>query len=328
MPCIEDAQALLDQFGFNFKVRVIANEDFKKMVLDPILIVSDGVADTNELFIRSYKMIQMFEGREKKGPIPAMSQTEDTYAELKVGKLAQSQMEEAKVFLPRDVAAVSADKGFRHVHVIGRCGYACENMDSFSLARKRISLLPEQDQKNGKPILVLNLANPVNPGGGVRNGAKAQEEDLCRKSSLLVSLEGRSAVPYYEYNRSLDTYMGSDAVMIQPQVEIIKDENGELLEDTAIAAVMTCAAPMIKYGMEGMSQKQYESMMLGRITGMLKVAAHLGYGRMTFATDVRCRNTAITGIRNGKQNIFTCTDRSVRIRRHFSGKPEVQRKDQ
>ena len=46
-------------------------------------------------------------------------------------------------------------------------------------------------------ILVLNLANPVNPGGGARRGARAQEEDLCRKSSLLLSLEDVSAKSYY-----------------------------------------------------------------------------------------------------------------------------------
>ena len=195
-------------------------------------------------------------------------------------KLTREQMEEARVFLPKDVKKAGKYKDFQHVHVMGRCGYACENTDSFSLARKRFSLLPEQDRKKSKPILVLNLANPVNPGGGVRKGAKAQEEDLCRKSSLLISLESRNALPYYEYNRSLNTYLGSDAVMIQPQVEIIKDENGNLLEDSVIVAVMTCAAPMLKYGMEGLSQKQYEDMMLGRITGMLKVAAYMGYERL------------------------------------------------
>ena len=71
--------------------------------------------------------------------------------------------------------------------------------------------------------------------------------------------------------------MGSDAVVINPQVEIIKDENGNLLEDTVVVAVMTCAAPMLKYGMEGMSQKEYESLMYKRITGMLQVAAYMGY---------------------------------------------------
>ena len=190
-------------------------------------------------------------------------------------KLTREQMEDARVFLPDDVKAVSRKKDFRHVYEIGRCEYSCENIDSFSLARKRIDTFPDTDEN--ERVLVLNLANPVEPGGGVRRGAKAQEEDLCRKSSLLVSLEGPEAAPYYAYNRSLDTYMGSDAVMIQPQVEIIRDENGDLLDESVIAAVMTCAAPMLCYGMEGMDQRQYESLMLGRITGMLKVAAYLGY---------------------------------------------------
>ena len=100
-------------------------------------------------------------------------------------------------------------------------------MDSFSLALSYDIGFEDEDR-----ILVLNLANPVNPGGGVRKGAKAQEEDLCRKSSLLVSLEGKNALTYYEYNRSLHTYMGSDAIIIHPHVEVFKDENGELLEDS------------------------------------------------------------------------------------------------
>ena len=193
-------------------------------------------------------------------------------------KLTRQQMEEARVFLPREVKAVSESKDFEHYHVLGRCGYSCVNEDSFTLARKRTEEFSyDLEEADAKPVLVLNLANPVHPGGGVRKGSKAQEEDLCRKSSLLVSLESRNALPYYEYNRSLYTYMGSDAVIIHPQVEIIKDEKGNLLDDTVIVAVMTCAAPMLRDGMEGMSQSEYEAMVYQRITGMLKVAAYLGY---------------------------------------------------
>ena len=193
-------------------------------------------------------------------------------------KLTREQMEEAQVFLPKEVEAFSEYKDFKHFQSEERCEYSCVNLDSFTAARKMEEELPQYFGKIGEPpVLVLNLANPVNPGGGVRHGAKAQEEDLCRKSSLLLSLESRNASSYYKYNRSLHTYMGSDAVIIHPQVEIIKDENGELLEDTAIAAVMTCAAPMINYGLEGMTQQQYEAMVYKRIAGMLKVAAYLGY---------------------------------------------------
>ena len=114
-------------------------------------------------------------------------------------------------------------------------------------------------------------------GGGGRNGARAQEEDLCRKSSLLLSLESKEAREYYDYNKSLNTYMGSDALMIAPYVEIIKDENGDLLDDTVVVSVLTCAAPMISHGKEGMSESEYEDMVYNRIMGMLKCSAYLGY---------------------------------------------------
>lgn len=110
-------------------------------------------------------------------------------------KLSQSQMKEAFVYLPAEVEEVCGSKDFPHIHRMGRIGVGCENMDSFALARKRYLdcayMLSGQGENR---ILVLNLANPVNPGGGVRKGAKAQEEDLCRKSSLLVSLEGKEVI--------------------------------------------------------------------------------------------------------------------------------------
>ena len=74
--------------------------------------------------------------------------------------------------------------------------------------------------------------------------------------------------------------MGSDAIMITPQVEIIKDENGELLPESVVVSVMTCAAPMITEGKEGMTEQQYRSMICYRIICMLAVAAHLGYQTM------------------------------------------------
>ncbi|MCB6492487.1 MAG: TIGR02452 family protein [Coprococcus sp.] len=191
-------------------------------------------------------------------------------------KLSEKEMQEIQVYLPDDVKKNCSDSDFSSPFVVGRCGHGCENIDSFALARKRLgdTYLFTRDDHG---ILVLNLANPVHPGGGVRNGARAQEEDLCRKSSLLLSLESKEARKYYDYNKSLNTYMGSDALMVAPYVEIIKDENGDLLDDTVVVSVLTCAAPMISHGKEGMSESEYEAMVYNRIMGMLKCSAYLGY---------------------------------------------------
>ena len=191
-------------------------------------------------------------------------------------KLSNDSMRRVQVLLPEEVRDICGNPDFKRAFVLGRCGYDCNNMDSLTAARKLYKKSFWFNQKS-KPVLVLNFANPVNPGGGVRRGARAQEEDLCRKSSLLLSLESRDAARYYEYHRGLHTYMGSDAMMFTPEVEVIRDENGSLLEETVIVAVLTCAAPMVKRGMEGMSDQEYQEMVCRRITGMLKCVAYFGY---------------------------------------------------
>ncbi|MCR5417967.1 MAG: TIGR02452 family protein, partial [Lachnospiraceae bacterium] len=193
-------------------------------------------------------------------------------------KLSREEMSMATVLLPEEVEKIcSLTASNRHIS-LGRCGYGCVNMDSFALARMRLEKSPHLfDSGKEKKLLVLNMANPVNPGGGVRNGAKAQEEDLCRKSSLLLSLESMTAAKYYQYNRSLESCLGSDAMILSPEVEIIRDEQGRLLPETSIVSVLTCAAPMIRYGKEGLSEDAYRALVFRRITAMLKCAVHFGY---------------------------------------------------
>ena len=96
-------------------------------------------------------------------------------------KLSRSEMEEAKVIMPNDVWDTSSRPEFEPPFVMGRCVINCENKDSFAVARERAAE-KHQFGNNSQNVLVLNMANPVNPGGGVRRGAKAQEEDLCRNS--------------------------------------------------------------------------------------------------------------------------------------------------
>ncbi len=60
VPCINDLNNLFRIYGYEFAVRVIANEQFNESVLQPILLASGGIADTSELFIRAYQMYGMF----------------------------------------------------------------------------------------------------------------------------------------------------------------------------------------------------------------------------------------------------------------------------
>ena len=211
-----------------------------------------------------------------------ISMFEDTMQILKQGwyekngrkfslKLSAADIQSIQVCLPVYVKAICNTPEFKPTAVeSGTSVHTCENIDSYAMARRRLA-------EGCSKILVLNLASPVHPGGGVRRGARAQEEDLCRKSSLLLSLESKAARKYYDYNKSLHSFMGSDALMITPQVEIIKDENGVLLDDTDVVSVLTCAAPKVSNGKEGMKEMAYRELVYNRITGIVKCAAYFGY---------------------------------------------------
>lgn len=99
-PCITDLNTLFLENGYGFSARIIANDDFNDLVLKPILIASDGVSDTSELFMRGYQLIKMF-GDERptrqraSNPISSRVVFNDTLSELKVGKIAQTFLREA-----------------------------------------------------------------------------------------------------------------------------------------------------------------------------------------------------------------------------------------
>lgn len=191
-------------------------------------------------------------------------------------KLTRDEQKNVKVFLPNEINELENYRFDKKFFSADKCVYGCENADSFSAAREMIKKYPNSFSGDRK-VLVLNFANPIRPGGGVRYGALAQEEDLCRKSSLLISLESRESEKYYEYNKNLCSNMGSDAIIVTPKVEIIKDEKGNLLDESVIVSVITCAAPIIRYDCDGIDEEEYKSIFYNRIMGILRCAAVMGY---------------------------------------------------
>lgn len=190
-------------------------------------------------------------------------------------KLTKDRQRKAVVYDAHTVAAMRSAPRGGSPSAMGRCRYEVVNRDSFDAARE---IAQDDSYRSGRPnVLVLNFANPVSPGGGVRVGANAQEEDLCRKSSLLLSLESEEAAAFYSAHRRLGGYLASDAMILSPEVEIIRGADGALLPETAIVSVLTCAAPAIRFECEPPEKEELERLLYTRIMGMLQLAAHEGY---------------------------------------------------
>lgn len=146
-----------------------------------------------------------------------------------------------------------------------------EGDTTFAAAKKYISF--------GKTA-VLNFANPVNPGGGVQNGAAAQEECLCRSSNLYPCLCCDNVFPgFYQYHRMLqDTYY-SDRLIYTKNVTVFKDDRDVPLimpeKDWFQVDVITCAAPYMgrqKY----INQRVLHSVFKSRIKNIFEAAADNG----------------------------------------------------
>jgi len=97
-----------------------------------------------------------------------------------------------------------------------------------------------------KNVVIHNFASGHSPGGGVRNGSPAQEEDICRCSNLLPSLDAWPE--FYEDNKAyLD---GNECLdkMIYSTVKLVKDGSYKKLNCPVGAGVITYMAPAIRRG--------------------------------------------------------------------------------
>jgi uncharacterized protein (TIGR02452 family) len=91
-------------------------------------------------------------------------------------------------------------------------------------------------------VALLNFASARNPGGGFLNGAKAQEEDLCRCSGLYPCL--LRCMDYYDANRNQTSLLYTDYAIYSPLVPFFKIRGtGELLPRPFCVSVITAPAP-------------------------------------------------------------------------------------
>lgn len=103
----------------------------------------------------------------------------------------------------------------------------------------------------GKRICVLNFASAIRPGGGVKYGSGAQEESLCRCSTLYPTLDRRWLWQcFYDVNRVMKDVRHTDACIYSPRVLICKTDESlpkrMAPEDFVEVDVLSCAAPNLR----------------------------------------------------------------------------------
>ena len=141
-------------------------------------------------------------------------------------------------------------------------------------------------------VAVLNFASATNPGGGVTIGSHAQEECLCRCSTLYPTLDTDDLLKnYYDFHYKRHNALYTDACIYTPNILVIKsdtDKPQRLPKDKWISVdVLTCAAPNLrprpsnKYNPGAgkhiaVSDDELYDLHISRAKQILTVAAHHG----------------------------------------------------
>ena len=129
-----------------------------------------------------------------------------------------------------------------------------------------------------KKICVLNFAAPTHPGGGVWKGSAAQEESICRSSTLYPTLDTDVMKgKYYHYNSQYYDFHGWDTCIYSPDIIICKDDAdyipARLSRDEFLKIdVITCAAPHIHKG-KFIPDKELFAIHVKRANNILRIAA-------------------------------------------------------
>lgn len=131
--------------------------------------------------------------------------------------------------------------------------------------------------KKGKKVAVLNMANQFAPGGGYLGGSAAQEEDLCRRTNLVPSLD-----PQYYNNPCKDTApenqgIGEFNVLYSDAITVLRqgqDKNYRFMpkKDRFVVSVISSAAYDLNYNDIQKDPKRYKEGMIKKIVMQLETA--------------------------------------------------------
>lgn len=149
-------------------------------------------------------------------------------------------IEDTKLYMPDDYARINKTGSDKN----GKITVTKER--SFEASKKLHDIYPESR------IGVLNFASATNPGGGVTMGSSAQEESLCRCSTLYPCLHtSRLFSDFYKMHRHKKDLCYTDTCIYTPDIIVIKSDTTmpENIpeKDWLSVDVLTCAAPNLRH---------------------------------------------------------------------------------
>ncbi|KAK9789616.1 hypothetical protein SCARD494_08887 [Seiridium cardinale] len=156
------------------------------------------------------------------------------------------------------------------------------NSDTFDAALQMPSSVPDQEpgdaqlsssfQRNSR-VAVLNLASDKNPGGGWLRGSSAQEEALCYRSSLYLSLHKS----YYPW-KPLDGIYTRDVVIIRSSKAeghklLVPEKPADQLAVVSVISVAGIRQPMLSGDKQAFGLRGDRDLTKDKMRLVLRVAA-------------------------------------------------------
>lgn len=121
------------------------------------------------------------------------------------------------------------------------------------------------------------MVNDPNPPGGFLGGSQAQEESLARSSGLYPCLT--RYMEMYDTNRQYPSCLYTDQMIYSPDVPVLKNDAGMLLDKPYVLSFIT--SPAVNAGAVQENEPQHIDrialVMRDRIRKVLSVALHQGH---------------------------------------------------
>ncbi len=151
----------------------------------------------------------------------------------------EKSIEGTKLYIPEDYPEIN--KSFSE----NNCKITITKERTFEASKKLHALYPECR------IGVLNFASATRAGGGVTRGSSAQEESLCRCSTLYPCLNTKElSYKFYQMHKNKKDLRYTDTCIYTPEIVVIKSDTAfpETVpqKEWFKVDVLTCAAPNLR----------------------------------------------------------------------------------